>query len=64
MAAHAEVWAALGVGAEPALPLQYGVLGLVASEREQRMAARLTGERPELPRHRPLFSAKEALYKA
>ncbi|MFH9402078.1 4'-phosphopantetheinyl transferase superfamily protein [Streptomyces sp. NPDC017638] len=64
MAAHAEVWAALGVDAEPALPLQYGVLGLVASEREQRMVARLSGKRPGLPWDRLLFSAKEAVYKA
>nr|ASA40354.1 4'-phosphopantetheinyl transferase P5 [Streptomyces antibioticus] len=64
VAAHAKVWAALGVDAEPALPLQYGVLGLVASEREQRMVARLSRKRPGLPWDRLLFSAKEAVYKA
>ncbi|MFI1567404.1 4'-phosphopantetheinyl transferase superfamily protein [Streptomyces sp. NPDC020490] len=49
--------------AEPALPLPRGLLGLVASERERRMVARLSGERPELPWDRLLFSAKEAVYK-
>ncbi|MEV0490818.1 4'-phosphopantetheinyl transferase family protein [Streptomyces atratus] len=64
VAARAEVWAALGVDAEPALPLQHGVLGLFASECERRMVTRLSGEHPELPWDRLLFSAKEAVYKA
>lgn len=64
VAARADAWAALGVDAEPALPLPPGVLGLVASERERRMVARLTGKHPRLPWDRLLFSAKEAVYKA
>lgn len=64
VATRAEMWAALGVDAENALPLQHGVLGLIASECERRMVARLSGERPELPWDRLLFSAKEAVYKA
>ncbi|MET7906343.1 4'-phosphopantetheinyl transferase superfamily protein [Streptomyces sp. NPDC005355] len=64
VAARAPVWAALGVDAEPALPLQHGVLGLIASAGERRMTSRLLGERPELPWDRLLFSAKEAVYKA
>ncbi|MEU5714212.1 4'-phosphopantetheinyl transferase superfamily protein [Streptomyces sp. NPDC020403] len=64
VAARAEVWAALGLDAEPALPLPPGVLGLVASGRERRMVARLAAERPGIPWDRLLFSAKEAVYKA
>ncbi|WP_326700297.1 4'-phosphopantetheinyl transferase superfamily protein [Streptomyces sp. NBC_01754] len=64
VAAPADRWAALGVDAEPALPLPHGVLGLVASEPERRMVARLTAGHSRLPWDRLLFSAKEAVYKA
>ncbi|MEN3586629.1 4'-phosphopantetheinyl transferase superfamily protein [Streptomyces sp. ZYX-F-203] len=64
VAARADAWGALGVDAEPALPLPPGVLGLVASQRERRMVARLTGKHPRLPWDRLLFSAKESVYKA
>ncbi|MFD3972692.1 4'-phosphopantetheinyl transferase [Streptomyces cyaneofuscatus] len=64
VAARADVWAALGVDAEPALPLPPGVLGLVATEPERRMVAELSRGVPEVPWDRLLFSAKESVYKA
>ncbi|MFJ9625669.1 4'-phosphopantetheinyl transferase [Streptomyces sp. NPDC101181] len=64
VAARAEVWAALGVDAEPALPLPPGVLGLVATEPERHMVAELSRSSPGVPWDRLLFSAKESVYKA
>ncbi|WP_137233995.1 4'-phosphopantetheinyl transferase superfamily protein [Streptomyces sp. BPSDS2] len=64
VAARAEVWAALGVDAEPALPLPTGLLGLVATDPERRMVAELSRSSPEVPWDRLLFSAKESVYKA
>ncbi|MEO3870698.1 4'-phosphopantetheinyl transferase superfamily protein [Nonomuraea sp. B12E4] len=59
--ARAEHLAAVGIDAEPALPLPEGVLGLVTGPEERDMLARLPGR---APLDRVLFCAKEALYKA
>ncbi|MFI5756898.1 4'-phosphopantetheinyl transferase [Streptomyces sp. NPDC051569] len=56
--------AALGIDAEPALPLPRGVLGLVASDTERAALERLAGARPDVCWDRLMFSAKEAVYKA
>ncbi|MFJ9143216.1 4'-phosphopantetheinyl transferase family protein [Streptomyces griseus] len=64
VAARAEVWAALGVDAEPARPLPTGLLDLVATDPERRMVAGLSRSSPEVPWDRLLFSAKESVYKA
>ncbi|MET9770466.1 4'-phosphopantetheinyl transferase superfamily protein [Streptomyces sp. NPDC006415] len=64
VAARDDVWAALGVDAEPALPLPAGLLGLVATDPERRMVAELSRRTPEVPWDRLLFSAKESVYKA
>lgn len=55
---------ALGIDAEPALPLPHGVLGLVASPAERRSLTQLAAHSPGVPWDRLLFSAKEAVYKA
>lgn len=64
VAARSEMWAALGVDAEPALPLPPGVLGLVATAQERRMVVELSRDVPGVPWDRLLFSAKESVYKA
>ncbi|UZI27622.1 4'-phosphopantetheinyl transferase family protein [Streptomyces sp. VB1] len=64
VAARTEVWAALGVDAEQALPLPPGVLDLVATGPERRGVAELSGVHPGVPWDRLLFSAKESVYKA
>lgn len=64
VAARAGRWAALGVDAEPALPLPTGVLDLVTTAPERRMVAGLSRRSPEVPWDRLLFSAKESVYKA
>ncbi|MDX3850037.1 4'-phosphopantetheinyl transferase family protein [Streptomyces sp. AK02-01A] len=63
VARSAEV-TALGIDAEPALPLPRGVLALVASGPEREALERLSRERPGPSWDRLLFSAKEAVYKA
>ena len=55
---------ALGLDAEPIVPLPTGVLDVVASAAERAAVARLGGERPGIPWDTLLFSAKEATYKA
>ncbi|WP_438827388.1 4'-phosphopantetheinyl transferase family protein [Streptomyces otsuchiensis] len=62
--ARSTALAALGIDAEPALPLPTGVLGLVGTDEEGPMIADLTATRPDVPWDRLLFSAKEAVYKA
>lgn len=58
--------AALGVDAEPCLPLRPGVLRTVSRARERERLGRLRpdGRAPEPAWDRLLFSAKEAVYKA
>ncbi|WP_275040806.1 4'-phosphopantetheinyl transferase family protein [Nocardiopsis salina] len=56
--------AAVGIDAEPGLPLPEGVRSLVASPREAASLARLGAREPRVPWDRLLFSAKEAAYKA
>lgn len=56
--------AALGIDAEPALPLPVGVLGLVGSPAERDELAALATAGPDVPWDRLLFCAKEATYKA
>jgi 4'-phosphopantetheinyl transferase EntD len=55
---------AIGLDAEPIAPLPTGVLGIVASQEEREVLARLGGEQPGIPWDTLLFSAKEATYKA
>lgn len=61
--ARAADLAALGVDAEPDLPLPEGVLGKVALPEERAMLLDLMRD-PELPWDRLLFCMKEAVYKA
>ncbi|MBT2364808.1 4'-phosphopantetheinyl transferase superfamily protein [Streptomyces sp. ISL-10] len=56
--------AALGIDAEPATPLDDGVLGLICTTAELRHLAALARSEPAVPWDRMLFSAKEAVYKA
>lgn len=62
--AQAKEVAAVGVDAEPALPLPEGVLSLVASPEEALACSRLARQDPGPCWDRLLFSAKEATYKA
>ena len=55
---------ALGVDAEPALPLPEGLLGDIALPPERAMLLRLAQEAPGMPWDRLLFSIKESVYKA
>ncbi|MFC9178531.1 4'-phosphopantetheinyl transferase [Streptomyces sp. NPDC057107] len=64
VAARAGLWAALGLDAEPALPLPTGVLDLVTTAPERHMVAELSRRSPQVPWDRLLFSAKESVYKA
>ncbi|GAB2587952.1 4'-phosphopantetheinyl transferase superfamily protein [Streptomyces capparidis] len=56
--------AALGIDAEPALPLPRRVLGAIASDAERAQLADLARERPGPAWDRLLFCAKEAVFKA
>ncbi|MEC4019682.1 4'-phosphopantetheinyl transferase family protein [Streptomyces sp. H27-D2] len=56
--------AALGIDAEPALPLPHGVLSLVSSPAERALLERLAAHGTGVCWDRLLFSAKEAVYKA
>jgi 4'-phosphopantetheinyl transferase EntD len=61
---RADRFAAIGVDAEPHLPLRDGVLALVALASERRRLAELAAGRPAVCWDRLLFSAKESVYKA
>ncbi|QES52809.1 4'-phosphopantetheinyl transferase [Streptomyces venezuelae] len=56
--------AALGIDAEPHLPLDAEVLEFVAGPEERAHVAELLAGRPEVRWDRLLFSAKESVYKA
>ncbi|QBI54915.1 4'-phosphopantetheinyl transferase family protein [Streptomonospora litoralis] len=62
--APARAVAAVGIDAEPALPLPEGVLSLVAGPEEQEALSAFGTEGAAACRDRLLFSAKEAVYKA
>lgn len=55
---------ALGIDAEPDLPLPPGVVDLIALPEELDQLRPATHQRPEVSFDRLLFSAKESLYKA
>lgn len=55
---------ALGVDAEPALPLPGGVLDLVSSSAERDLLSAHASRYPQIPWDRLLFSAKESVYKS
>lgn len=55
---------ALGIDAEPDLPLPHGVIDLIALPEELNQLRPATRQRPEVSFDRLLFSAKESLYKA
>ncbi len=55
---------ALGIDAEPHLPLDAEVLEFVAGPEERAHVAELLARRPEVRWDRLLFSAKESVYKA
>ncbi|MEU3771970.1 4'-phosphopantetheinyl transferase superfamily protein [Streptomyces sp. NPDC032472] len=55
---------ALGIDAEPHLPLDADVLEFVAGPEERALVAELLARRPEVRWDRLLFSAKESVYKA
>ncbi|MBM7442715.1 4'-phosphopantetheinyl transferase [Streptomyces sp. HB132] len=55
---------ALGIDAEPHLPLPEGVLNITALPAEQRRITDMGGLAPEICWDRLLFSMKEAVYKA
>ncbi|MFE6844612.1 4'-phosphopantetheinyl transferase [Streptomyces sp. NPDC057686] len=55
---------ALGIDAEPHLPLDAEVLEFVAGPEERALVAELLARRPEVRWDRLLFSAKESVYKA
>jgi len=55
---------ALGIDAEPGLPVPDGVLLKIAAAEERDHLARLASRAPTVPWGRLLFSAKEAVYKA
>lgn len=55
---------ALGVDAEPHLPLPSGTITMVASAAERAHVAELSRIRPDLHWDRILFSAKESIFKA
>jgi 4'-phosphopantetheinyl transferase EntD len=61
---RSDAFAAIGIDAEPHLPLPGGVLARVASESERAALARLAAQAPESCWDRMLFSAKEAVFKA
>jgi len=64
-AAHASEVAAIGLDAEPDAPLPTGVLNVISLPAERaRLAARESGEWPDVHGDRLLFSAKESVYKA
>ena len=54
----------LGIDAEPAEPLPRGVFTRIATPIEAEVVLALTGESPDIPWDRLLFSLKESLYKA
>jgi len=56
--------AAIGIDAEPGLPLADGLLAAVADETERASLAELAAGNPRIPWDRILFCAKEAVYKA
>jgi len=60
---RAEVFAGIGVDAEPHAPLPDGVLDLIALPAERERLAGLRADHPELHVDRLLFSAKESVYK-
>ncbi len=62
--ARADEIAALGVDAEPHVPLPDGVLPLVATESERTALGLLTAAGPGVCWETILFSAKESVYKA
>jgi 4'-phosphopantetheinyl transferase EntD len=61
---RAEMFAAIGVDAEPHLPLPGGVLPTVATESERPALAALAAHTQEICWERILFSAKESVFKA
>ncbi|MFI7354736.1 4'-phosphopantetheinyl transferase [Streptomyces avidinii] len=63
-AARSAQLAALGIDAEPHVPLPPGVLEAVALPHERRQLRALGGSRPGLHWDTVLFSAKESVYKA
>jgi len=56
--------AALGIDAEPCLPLAGGLLEAMAGEAERALLAELRAADPGMPWDRVLFCAKESVYKA
>jgi 4'-phosphopantetheinyl transferase EntD len=56
--------AAIGVDAEPQLPLPAGVVSVIALPFERKGLTRLMAARPEVAWERVIFSAKESVYKA
>lgn len=56
--------AAIGIDAEPCLPLPGGLLTAVAADAERAWLAELGAAGPGTPWDRVLFSAKESVYKA
>lgn len=67
-AASAVAWRtdamAIGIDAEPHLPLRDGVLGKIAGDTERRGILSLSWSHPDTHWDRILFSAKESVYKA
>lgn len=63
VAAHTKDVTAIGIDAEPQLPLPEGVLEAVCLPAERPAIEELLRTRPELPWDRLLFSAKESVYK-
>jgi 4'-phosphopantetheinyl transferase EntD len=62
--ARARDLAAIGIDAEPCLPLAGGLLAAVADETELALLAELSAGHPRIPWDRILFCAKESVYKA
>lgn len=62
--ARAEDVTAIGIDAEPALPLPDGVLGMITSSEERALLSSLADVAPTVCWDRLTFCAKEAVYKA
>ncbi|WP_306321403.1 MULTISPECIES: 4'-phosphopantetheinyl transferase [unclassified Streptomyces] len=62
--ARAQQVRAVGIDAEPNLPLPEGVVDMVASQEERAALATLAASRPDVHWDRLLFSAKESVYKS